>query len=70
MAFIFVTIFLDMLALGMIIPVLPSLIEDFLGGNTADAAKIYGVLGSICRSDFTDTMTPIVRLIQQRLEPS
>jgi len=46
-AFIFITIFLDMLALGMIIPVLPSLIEDFLGGNTADAAKIYGVLGSV-----------------------
>ena len=30
LAFIFVTIVLDMLALGMIIPVLPHLIEDFI----------------------------------------
>jgi len=41
-AFIFVTILLDMLALGMIVPVFPKLIEDFLGGNTSAAAKVYG----------------------------
>jgi DHA1 family tetracycline resistance protein-like MFS transporter len=46
-AFIFVTVVLDMLALGMIIPVLPGLIEDFLGGDTARAAKIFGFFGSI-----------------------
>ena len=34
-AFIFITVLLDMLALGMIIPVLPKLIEQFEGGNTA-----------------------------------
>ena len=39
LAFIFVTVVLDMLALGMIIPVLPRLIEDFLGGDTARAAE-------------------------------
>lgn len=46
-AFIFVTIVLDMMALGMIIPVLPKLIEDFLGGDTAGAAKVYGVFGTV-----------------------
>ena len=47
LAFIFVTIVLDMFALGMIIPVLPHLIEDFLGGDTAGAAKVYGVFGTV-----------------------
>jgi MFS transporter, DHA1 family, tetracycline resistance protein len=45
--FIFVTILLDMLALGMIIPVLPGLIEDFEGGNTARAAELVGVFGTV-----------------------
>lgn len=47
LAFIFVTIVLDILALGLIIPVLPKLIEDFLGGDTAGAARIYGVFGTV-----------------------
>src|SRR5512137_2246318 len=47
LAFIFITIVLDMLALGLIIPVLPGLIEDFLGGDTAGAAKVYGVFGTV-----------------------
>jgi len=47
LAFIFVTVVLDMLALGMVVPVLPRLIEDFLGGNTAGAARIYGVFGTV-----------------------
>jgi DHA1 family tetracycline resistance protein-like MFS transporter len=44
--FIFVTVMLDMLALGMIIPVLPKLIETFEGGNTARAAEMVGVFGT------------------------
>ena len=47
LAFIFVTIVLDMFALGMVIPVLPHLVEDFLGGDTAGAAKVYGVFGTV-----------------------
>jgi DHA1 family tetracycline resistance protein-like MFS transporter len=47
LAFIFITILLDMLALGMIIPVLPKLIEDFLGGDTAGAARVYGLFGTV-----------------------
>ena len=32
--FIFITVLLDMLALGIIIPVLPRLVVDFMGGDT------------------------------------
>jgi len=38
---------LDMLALGMIIPVLPKLIEQFEGGDTASAARLIGVFGTL-----------------------
>ena len=47
LAFIFVTIMLDMLALGMIIPVLPKLVESMVGGDTAAAAGIYGLFGTV-----------------------
>lgn len=45
-AFVFVTVLLDMFAVGIIIPVLPKLVEDFMGGDTARAAVIYGVFGT------------------------
>lgn len=45
--FIFITIVLDMLALGMIIPVLPGLVVDFLAGDTVGAAHIYGLFGTL-----------------------
>ncbi len=44
--FIFITVALDMLALGIIIPVLPKLIENFVGGNTVRAAEIVGIFGA------------------------
>ena len=44
-AFIFITITLDMLALGIIVPVLPKLIVAFEGGDVAHAARIVGVFG-------------------------
>lgn len=46
-AFIFVTVMLDMLALGMIIPVLPRLIVDFVGGDAGRAATIFGLFGTV-----------------------
>jgi DHA1 family tetracycline resistance protein-like MFS transporter len=45
-AFIFVTVLLDMLALGTIIPVLPKLVVSFLHGDTATAAEVYGLFGT------------------------
>ncbi|HEX4650581.1 MAG TPA: hypothetical protein VH250_03665, partial [Granulicella sp.] len=46
-AFIFLTVTLDMLALGMIAPVLPRLITGFLHGNTVNAAQMLGVFGTV-----------------------
>jgi DHA1 family tetracycline resistance protein-like MFS transporter len=47
LVFIFITLVLDMLALGMIVPVLPKLVEDFVHGDTARAAYIVGVFGTV-----------------------
>jgi DHA1 family tetracycline resistance protein-like MFS transporter len=47
LAFVFVTVVLDMLALGVTIPVLPSLVEQFTGGDTAAAANVVGVFGTV-----------------------
>ena len=45
-AFILVTVFIDMLSIGVIIPVLPKLIEHFVGSVSA-AALWTGVFGSV-----------------------
>jgi len=45
--FIFVTVTLDMLALGLIAPVLPKLVLNFLGGDTSSAAKWFGIFGTV-----------------------
>jgi MFS transporter, DHA1 family, tetracycline resistance protein len=44
-AFIFVTVMLDMLALGIMVPVLPKLVLAFKGGDIAGAASVTGVFG-------------------------
>jgi DHA1 family tetracycline resistance protein-like MFS transporter len=46
-AFIFVTILLDTLALGVVIPILPKLIESFVSNDTANAARIFGLFGTV-----------------------
>jgi MFS transporter, DHA1 family, tetracycline resistance protein len=45
--FIFVTILLDTLALGIIIPILPKLIESFVNNDAASAARIFGLFGTV-----------------------
>src|SRR5467141_2011766 len=45
--FIFITVMLDMLALGLIAPVLPKLILDFRGGDSVSAAYWLGWFGTI-----------------------
>src|ERR1700709_1488904 len=44
--FIFITILLDMFALGLIMPVLPKLVESFVGNDTASAARNFGLFGT------------------------
>ena len=45
-AFFFVTILLDMFALGLIAPILPKLVESFVDNDTASAARIFGLFGT------------------------
>lgn len=45
--FIFITIALDMMALGLIMPVLPKLVLNFLGGDAPNAAKMIGIFGTV-----------------------
>ena len=45
--FVFVTVMLDMLAVGIIIPVLPNLILEFQGGSFAQAALLAGPLAAL-----------------------
>lgn len=44
--FIFITVVIDVLSMGIVIPVLPKLVEQFMGGNTANAAEVLGVFGT------------------------
>jgi DHA1 family tetracycline resistance protein-like MFS transporter len=38
---------LDILAAGLMIPVLPHLILDFMGNDTAGAARVVGVFSTV-----------------------
>jgi MFS transporter, DHA1 family, tetracycline resistance protein len=45
--FVFITVLLDMLALGIIIPVLPRLVINFVGGDAARGADYLGLFGTV-----------------------
>jgi DHA1 family tetracycline resistance protein-like MFS transporter len=47
LGFIFVTLFLDILGIGLIIPILPKLIESFCEGNVSAASGVFGWLAAI-----------------------
>ncbi len=47
MTFILITIFLDVLGLGIIIPVLPELIRQMVGGETDSAAVTFAWIASV-----------------------
>jgi DHA1 family tetracycline resistance protein-like MFS transporter len=44
LAVILGTVFIDMVGLGIVFPVLPKLIEEMMGGETAGASSFYGLL--------------------------
>ncbi len=46
MAFILITLFIDVLGIGIVIPVLPALIQEFVGGDTDTASWYVGVIGA------------------------
>jgi DHA1 family tetracycline resistance protein-like MFS transporter len=43
-AFIFATLVIDLLGLGLVAPILPRLIQDLSGGSIAEASWFYGLL--------------------------
>jgi DHA1 family tetracycline resistance protein-like MFS transporter len=45
LSFLVISVALDLLAFGIIIPVLPRLVQDLLGGETVSAAQVYGLFG-------------------------
>lgn len=47
LAFIFVTVALDILGIGLIIPILPRLVIQFRGGDVGAASSIVGLLASL-----------------------
>jgi DHA1 family tetracycline resistance protein-like MFS transporter len=46
MVFILVTVFIDILGIGIIIPILPELIKEFVGGSTALAGRYFGIIAA------------------------
>ena len=47
LVFIFITVLIDVLSFGLIIPVLPHLVQDFVGGSIADAAVWVGIFVTV-----------------------
>src|ERR1043165_9723652 len=47
LVFIFLTVLLDTLALGVTIPVLPTLVESFVDWDVAAAATLVGIMGMV-----------------------
>src|SRR5688572_4573531 len=45
LSFLVISVAVDLLAFGIIIPVLPRLVKGLLGGETVSAAQVYGLFG-------------------------
>jgi DHA1 family tetracycline resistance protein-like MFS transporter len=64
-AFILVTIVLDVLAFGIVAPVLPRLIVDFQGGDTATAAETYGLF-AVAWAAMQFLFSPVLGMLSDR----
>src|SRR5215471_2498346 len=45
--FVLITLFIDVLGMGLVIPILPRLVQSLLGGEAAQASFVFGLLVSI-----------------------
>ena len=45
--FILITLFIDVIGAGLVIPILPKLVQSLLGGAVADSSIVYGLLLSV-----------------------
>jgi MFS transporter, DHA1 family, tetracycline resistance protein len=66
LAFIFVTVLLDGLAIGVVIPVLPMLVAGFLGGDIGRAAETVGDFGLIFAA-MQFVASPVVGALSDRI---
>lgn len=46
-AFILIALTIDSISFGIIAPVLPKLVRDFLGGSTESAARMFAIFGAV-----------------------
>ena len=47
LGFIFITVVLDILGIGLVIPILPKLVEQLAGGDISHGARAYGILAAL-----------------------
>ena len=45
--FVLITLFIDVLGMGLVIPILPRLVQNLLGGSIGQASLVFGLLVSI-----------------------
>ncbi len=45
--FIFITLVLDILGIGLVVPVLPKLVQEYQGGSVAEGSLSYGMLAAL-----------------------
>src|SRR6266571_839725 len=45
--FVLITLFIDILGMGLVIPILPRLVQNLVGGEIGEASFIFGLLVSI-----------------------
>jgi DHA1 family tetracycline resistance protein-like MFS transporter len=65
LSFIFITVLLDMLALGIVVPVLPNLVRGFLQGDTAKAAETIGLFTTAWAA-MQFVFSPVIGLLSDR----
>ena len=65
LSFIFITVLLDMLALGIVVPVLPTLVMGFLHGETAKAAEVIGLFTTVWAA-MQFLFSPVIGLLSDR----
>jgi DHA1 family tetracycline resistance protein-like MFS transporter len=65
LAFIFAVVVMDVLSLGIVIPVLPGLVERFEGGDTASASQIFGAM-SMAWAVMQFFAMPVVGMLSDR----
>jgi len=65
LGFIFITILIDVIGFGIIIPVLPSLIKDLTGGNISQAAR-YGSWLTFAYAVMQFLFSPLVGALSDR----